>query len=229
MRVITVTLVVFGLAVIGLAQAPQALYRVTIVSRTTKAINYGYLTAPTRIDFAGTPLLNGSRGEATVEPKRGSTLITARFKNVPPPSRFGAQFLTYVVWAISPEGRAQNLGELSLNGSGNGKLETSTPMQTFAMIVTAEPYYSVSQPSDVVVLENRVGSETVGRVEEVNASYEFLHRRESRCRATNTMPSSHCIRHRTRFRSPSRRALRSMRPIASRAPATCTRKRANTR
>src|SRR5205085_2126882 len=129
-------------------------------SRTTKAINYGYLTAPTRIDFAPTPLLNGSRGDATVEPKRGATFIKARFTNVPPPARFGAQYLTYVVWAISPEGRAQNLGELTLNSSGNGKLETSTPMQTFAMIVTAEPYYSVSQPSDVVVLENQVGSGT---------------------------------------------------------------------
>lgn len=149
MRIITVTLTAGMLAASSLAQSqntpqadrgPQPLYRVTIVSRMTKAINYGYLTAPTRIDFAPTPLLMGARGDASIEPKRGSTSINARFTNVPPPTRFGPQYLTYVVWAISPEGRAQNLGELSLNGSDKGKLSTSTPMQTFALIVTAEPY-----------------------------------------------------------------------------------------
>jgi len=154
------------------------LYRVTIVARTTKALNYGYLSAPTRIEFAPTPLLTGSRGEATIEPKRGSTLINAHFNSVPAPTRFGRQYLTYVVWAISPEGRAQNLGELSLDSSGKGKLSTSTPMQTFALIVTAEPYYSVSQPSDVVVLENQIGPNTIGKVQEVNASYELLPRKE---------------------------------------------------
>jgi flagellar motor protein MotB len=184
MRDFTVTLVFAALCTIGEAQAPpdghpsQPLYRVTIVSRTTKALNYGYLTAPTRIYFTGTPLLMGAKGDATIEPRRGTTLITAHFKDVPPPTRFGAQYLTYVVWAISPEGHAQNLGELVLNGSNKGTLKTSTPMQTFALIVTAEPYYSVPEPSDVVVMENVTGPDTVGKVEEVNATFELLPRKE---------------------------------------------------
>ena len=119
-----------------------------------------------------------AQGEATVEPKQGSTLIQAHFSDVPPPSRFGSQYLTYVVWAISPEGRAQNLGELVLDASNKGELRTSTPLQTFAMIVTAEPYYSVREPSDAVVMENMVGPGTTGKVEEVNATYELLPRKQ---------------------------------------------------
>jgi hypothetical protein len=167
------------------AQAPPAgddrarpLYKVTIVSRNVKALNYGHLTAATRIGFAGTPLLPAARGEAKVEPGRGATLIRASFSNMLPPQRFGAQYLTYVVWAISSDGRAQNLGELSLDGSNKGKLQTSTPLQAFAMIVTAEPYYSVTQPSDVVVMENVLIPGTIGKVEEVNATYELLPRKE---------------------------------------------------
>jgi flagellar motor protein MotB len=163
-----------------LAQTPgkQPLYRVTIVSRTTKALNYGYLTTPTRIGFAPTPLLMGAEGEATVEPGRGATQIRARFSNVPPAQRFGAGYLTYVLWAISPDGRAHNLGELMLDASNKARLNTSAPLQTFALIVTAEPYYSVTQPSNVVVMENVVVPGTVGKVEEVNATFELLPRKE---------------------------------------------------
>ena len=159
------------------ARGPQPLYRVTIVSRTTKAINYGYLSAPTRIGFQGTPVAPSATGHATVEPGRGATLLNLRFDRVPPANRFGAQFLTYVVWAISPDGRAQNVGEIILDGDEKGKLSTSTPLQTFALIVTAEPYYAVSQPSEVVVLENVVTRDTVGKVTEVNATYELLPRK----------------------------------------------------
>jgi flagellar motor protein MotB len=168
----------------------QPLYRVTIVSRTTKALNYGYLSAPTRIDFKGTPLMPAARGKATIETKRGATLINARFSDVPSPQQFGSQYLTYVVWAISPDGRAQNLGELSLDGSDSGKLSTSVPLQTFAMIVTAEPYYSVTQPSDVVVMENMVGPDTIGKVEEVNATYELLPRKSFTFEQAQQQPST---------------------------------------
>jgi flagellar motor protein MotB len=187
MQVSTATLatVCFFTSIVAVAQtgeeretAPQPLYRVTIVSRTTKAINYGYLTEPTRIGFRGTPLLGDARGEATIQAKRGSTTIDAKFSKVPPPTRFGPQFLTYVAWAISTDGRPQNLGEISLSGSDKGKLSASTSLQAFALIVTAEPYYSVSQPSDVVVMENEVRPETVGKVVEMNATYELLPRKE---------------------------------------------------
>ena len=175
-----------ALALPMLAQAPpppvhsgsQPLYRVTIVERSTPAINYTHRSEPTKIDFKGTPLLPEAHGEATVENKRGATMVDAHFSNVPPPTRFGPQYLTYVVWAISPEGRAQSIGELVLNGSDKGHLTASTPMQAFALIVTAEPYYSVSKPSGVVVMENAVRPETVGQVEQVNATYELLPRTE---------------------------------------------------
>ena len=156
----------------------QPIYRVTIVQRTTPAINYSHRSEPTRIDFRGTPLLAQTRGQATVESKRGSTLVDARFERVPAPTRFGTEYLTYVVWAISPDGRAQNLGELVVNGSDKGRLRAATNMQAFALIVTAEPYFSVTQPSDVVVMENAVRPDTVGRVEQVNATYELLQRKD---------------------------------------------------
>lgn len=159
------------------ANHTQPLYQVTIVSRTTKAINYGYLSAPTRIGFEGTPVASAAKGEATVESRRGSILVKLRLDTLPDPGRFGPQYLTYVAWAISPDGRAHNLGEIILNGSQKGKLSASTPLQTFAMIVTAEPYYSVAQPSDVVVMENVVTRDTIGKVQEVNATYELLPRK----------------------------------------------------
>lgn len=159
-------------------RAPQPIYRVTIVSRTTKAINYGHRSAPTNIDFRGTPLLPSARGSAVVENQGGTTVINARFDHVAPPWQFGSGYLTYVLWAISPDGHAKSLGELLLNGSDKGKITASTDMQSFAMIVTAEPYYSVPQPSDVVVMENAVRPDTVGKVEEVNATYELLPRKE---------------------------------------------------
>lgn len=179
MRTITVTSVaILALSTIqAVCQTSQPLYQVTIVSRTTKALNYGYLSAPTRIDFKGTALMSSAHGESVVEPGRGATLLKMRFEDLARPSQFGAQYLTYVVWAISPDGRAQNLGELAIDASGKAKLNTSTPLQTFAMIVTAEPYYSVTQPSDAVVMENRVGRGTIGNVQEVNATYELLPRK----------------------------------------------------
>ena len=157
-------------------QRTQPLYEVTVVSRTTKAINYGYLSAPTRIGFQGTAVAPTAHGSGVIEPKRGSTVVDLRFDGMPAPGRFGAQYLTYVVWAISPEGRPQNIGELILDGSEKGRLNASTPMQTFALIVTAEPYYAVPRPSGVVVLENVVTRDTIGKVQEVNATYELLPR-----------------------------------------------------
>lgn len=157
---------------------PHPLYRITIVQRSTPAINYTHRSEPTPIDFKGTPLMPDAHGEATVENRRGATMIDAHFDHVAPPTRFGSQYLTYVVWAITPDGRAQSVGELVLNGSDKGHLQASTPFQAFALIVTAEPYFSVSQPSDVVVMENAIRPDTVGEVQSVNATYELLPRKE---------------------------------------------------
>jgi len=155
------------------------LYRVRVVARSVKAVNYGTRGIPTRIDFAGTVFSPEARGEATVQSKKGAVKVRAKLKKLPPPHRFGRQYLTYVLWAITPEGRAVNLGELIAGSGGNAKLETATQLQTFALIVTAEPYFAVTHPSDVVVVENRLRADTVGRVQAVDAKYELLRRGDS--------------------------------------------------
>jgi len=172
---IALFLAVTGMAVASMAQQSGPLSRVTLVVRTTKAINYRHLSGPTQIDFRGTILQSQARGEARVESRRGAVRIQAQFEKLEPASRFGSGFLTYVLWAISPEGRADNLGELMINGQ-KSKMDVTEPMQAFAMIVTAEPYFSVSQPSEVVVMENVVRPDTVGSVEEIDAKFDLLQR-----------------------------------------------------
>jgi outer membrane protein OmpA-like peptidoglycan-associated protein len=87
----------------------------------------------------------------------------------------GPEYLTYVMWAITPEGRAANVGEVLLN-CGKSKLDATTELQSFGVIITAEPYFAVTQPSDVVVMENFVRRDTTGTIEEVDAKYELLQR-----------------------------------------------------
>jgi len=153
----------------------QPIYKITVVSRTAKAINYRHRSGATKVNFAGTALLPASKGEAKVESKQGYIEIEVDFRNLAPASQFGPEYLTYVLWAISPEGRASNLGEVLLNGTSS-KLDVSTELQAFGLIVTAEPYFAVTQPSDVVVMENVVRQDTLGKVEEIDAKYELLQR-----------------------------------------------------
>jgi outer membrane protein OmpA-like peptidoglycan-associated protein len=154
------------------------IYRVTVVERTVKAVDYQYRGGPTWIDFRGTVLLPMAKGEARVESKAGRTEIDARFDRVAAPARFGAEYLTYVLWAITPEGHAKNLGEVLPGSSDHAKLHVTTDLQAFGLLVTAEPYSAVRQPSDVVVLENEVRPETVGGIEQIQAKYELLPRGE---------------------------------------------------
>ena len=154
------------------------LFRVTVVSRTTKAINYGHLTEPTKIGLKGTVLLPEAEGEARVQAGRGVTEIEAKINHLGTPTRFGPEYLTYVLWAISPEGRPVNLGELVTDPSNKAKLKISTDLQAFALIITAEPYFSVTQPSDVVVMENVVRPGTTGKIEQIDAKYELLPRKQ---------------------------------------------------
>jgi len=102
--------------------------------------------------------------------------VDAHFKNMGPAGQYGPEYLTYVLWAITPEGRPKNLGEVVLNGSINSKLDVTTELQAFGLIVTAEPYYAVTMPSDVVVMENIIRTDTVGKIEEIDAKYELLPR-----------------------------------------------------
>jgi outer membrane protein OmpA-like peptidoglycan-associated protein len=146
---------------------------VNVVERTTKAINYLHRGGSTTIDFKGTQLLSKARGEAKVESKQGYIEIEVEFDNLQSASKFGPEYLTYVMWAITPEGRATNLGEVILNGT-KSKLNVTTELQAFGLIVTAEPYFAVLQPSDVVVMENAVRFDTLGKVEEVSTKYALV-------------------------------------------------------
>jgi hypothetical protein len=155
------------------------IYRVTVEQRTVRAINYGHRSEPTRIDFRGTVLLPLAKGEAKVESRAGAAQVDSKFEGLEAPTRFGAEYLTYVLWAITPEGRPVNLGEIMVDGSNKARLKATSQLQAFGLIVTAEPYFAVTQPSNVVVLENMVRPDTVGAVEEIEARYELLPRAKS--------------------------------------------------
>jgi outer membrane protein OmpA-like peptidoglycan-associated protein len=163
-------------------QAPQRvspgetpLFRVTVVGRTTAAINYRPRSGDTKIDFAGTTLMPQAKGYAEVSGEKGYIRIDAHFDELEPPSRFGAEYLTYVLWAITPEGRATNLGEVQFDDK-DARVKVTTELQAFGMIVTAEPYFAVTQPSDAVVIENVVRDSTKGNIETIQAKYELLKR-----------------------------------------------------
>lgn len=153
---------------------PITTFKVTVVARNAKAINYRHRAGSTTIDFKGTERMPKARGEAKVESKKGYIEIEVEFDDVQAAPKFGPEYLTYVMWAITPEGRASNLGEILLDSKGRGKLNVTTELQAFGLIVTAEPYYAVTIPSDIVVMENALRPETVGAVEAINARYELL-------------------------------------------------------
>ena len=108
-----------------------------------------------------------------MESKQGVIKIDAEMQKLEPATKFGPEYLTYVMWAITPEGRATNVGEVLLNGD-KSKLDATTELQSFGLIITAEPYFAVTQPSDVVVMENFVRHDTTGTIEEVDAKYELV-------------------------------------------------------
>ncbi len=152
------------------------LYRVKVVQRDLDAVNYFHRSGSTKIGFKGTTLLPGGKGDATVKSERGSITIDARFQGLTPANGFGPEYLTYVLWAITPDGRPNNLGEVLPAGTKNN-ITVTTSLQSFGLIVTAEPYFSVSQPSDVVVMENQIiQDKTQGVLEKVNAHYSLLPR-----------------------------------------------------
>jgi outer membrane protein OmpA-like peptidoglycan-associated protein len=151
------------------------LFRVTVVGRTTPAINYRPGSDTTKVDLVGTALMPEARGVAEVSGNKGAYEIDARVERMQPATQFGPEYLTYVIWAITPEGRAKNLGEIQIDDE-KARIETATELQAFAMIVTAEPYFAVTQPSDVVVMENAVREGTEGDVQTVQARYELLKR-----------------------------------------------------
>ncbi|MHB8215786.1 MAG: OmpA family protein [Candidatus Sulfotelmatobacter sp.] len=155
---------------------PMPTFRVTVISRSVQAVNYKHRSGSSKLDFAGTDLMPSANGVAEVNSRRGSIVIHAEFSNLQRPTTFGNEYLTYVLWAISPEGRAVNLGEVMVGDDHRSKVQGATDLQAFALIVTAEPYYAVRQPSNAVILENVVREDTKGTTEAVNAKYELMER-----------------------------------------------------
>src|SRR5437764_8555898 len=151
-------------------------FHVTVTSRSVQAVNYKHRSGASKLDFAGTDLMPAATGQAKVESKKGYTEIEVEFGNLQKPTTFGNEYLTYILWAISPEGRAVNLGEVLVGDNHRSKLDVTTDLQAFALVVTAEPYYAVRQPSNVVVLETVVREDTKGTTEAMNTKYELLAR-----------------------------------------------------
>jgi outer membrane protein OmpA-like peptidoglycan-associated protein len=137
------------------------------VSRTVQAVSYPTNTS-SKIGFTPTPLLPYAKGQAKVENKKGIISIDAELQKMTAANTLGPEFLTYVLWAITPEGRASNLGEFQLNGD-KSKLSVTTRLPNFAMIVTAEPYFAVSIPSEEVVLQGAPSGDTKGQTTPVVA------------------------------------------------------------
>ena len=146
----------------------------TTVSRTTKAMHYRLQGGTTKIDFRGSDLLQGASGEAKVEGKKTNFEIDVKFQGIEDATKFGLEYLTYVLWAVSPQGRPVNLGELNLDKNGSAHVKAFTDLQTFGMIVTAEPYFAVTQPGNMVVMESV--SISGAATESIDASYELVTR-----------------------------------------------------
>jgi len=172
-RMFLVCVIALGASSLAIAQTPT--FRVTVISRTARAVDYKHRSGATKVDFKGTDLMANAHGQAKVESKQGYIEIEVEFRELQKPTTFGSEYLTYILWAITPEGRSVNLGEVLLNGN-HSKLDVTTDLQAFALVVTAEPYYAVRRPSNVVVLENVIRKDTAGTTEAVNAKYDLLER-----------------------------------------------------
>jgi len=149
-------------------------FRVKVVSRSTKAVNYRHRGGSTTVDFKGTGLMPLASGKAKVDSKAGRLEINAEFSHLVPATKFGVEYLTYVLWAITPEGRPLNLGEVVPDYEEKSNLHVTTDLQAFGMIVTAEPYFAVTRPSNLVVVENVLRQSTKGWEESIDAKFDML-------------------------------------------------------
>jgi outer membrane protein OmpA-like peptidoglycan-associated protein len=153
---------------------PVTVFRVNVTERTTKAVNYRNRGGSTEVSFRGTDLMPDVEGHAKVESKDGRIAINLELKHLTPATGFGGQFLTYVLWAITPEGRAVNLGEVLPREDGTDRLKVTTELQAFGMIITVEPYFAVTHPSNKVVAENIIRPGTKGFEEPIDAKFDVL-------------------------------------------------------
>jgi outer membrane protein OmpA-like peptidoglycan-associated protein len=168
-------------------QPSDPIFRVEVVSRNIQAVSYRNHSGWTKIDFQGTSLAPKSKGTADVNSRLGHMEVKVDVKDLPAARNFGPLFLTYVLWAITPDGHAANLGEVVVDSGGDFKADVTTDLQAFGLIVTAEPYFAVRQPSDVVVMENIIRKDTIGKSEEMDAKYELLPRGQYTYHVPETM------------------------------------------
>jgi outer membrane protein OmpA-like peptidoglycan-associated protein len=162
---------------VSVVNGGEPLYRIQVVARDVTAVNYFHRSGATHIGFEGTQLLPEAKGSAKVDAHAGRTSIDLDLEGLTPANGFGAEYLTYVLWAITPEGRPVNLGEvLPSGGKGKVQMQVTTNLQAFGLVVTAEPYFAVTMPSDLVVAQNVAEKRTAGVIESVNAHYTLLPR-----------------------------------------------------
>jgi len=144
------------------------------VERKTVAITYP-LDETVTVKFRGTTVLPRLKGEAKVKRAgRRGTRVELSIDDLPRASELGGIYTTYILWAISPDGHVDNLGEIKRSGSSfvNSKLDVTTPLQTFALILTAEPHFLMKVPSRMVVMENLPPQRPNGsQVETVDVRY----------------------------------------------------------
>src|SRR6266853_4164491 len=145
---------------------PTPIYRVTVVSRTVRAVSYRNRSGWTKVDLKGTALAPQATGHVDVNSRKGYIETKAEMHHLGATTTYGPEYLTYVMWAITPEGRANNLGEVLVQGD-KAHLQAATELAAFGLIVTAEPYFAVTQPSDVVVMENFIRTDTTGTIQQV--------------------------------------------------------------
>ena len=159
------------------AQADQEVPPSSVITKTVRAVGYKVGGGSTKVDLKGTELMPRANGVAKVEAKSkaGRTNVEVELKDMTPPSQLGAEFLTYVLWVVTPEGRTGNTGEILLSKNGEGKLSATTPGQTFSLIVTAEPYFAVRVPSEMVVLQSETRKDTKGKIFPVS-QYKLMKR-----------------------------------------------------
>lgn len=150
-------------------------FHVTVVARSTSAVNYRHHSGKTEVEFRGTDLMPEARGKAKVESRTGRLEIETDVESLREARMYGPEFLTYVLWAITPEGRAANLGEI-VPRDGKSSIKVTTDLQAFGLVITAEPYFAVTRPSNLVVMENVVKRNTKGWEQPIEAKYELLER-----------------------------------------------------
>jgi outer membrane protein OmpA-like peptidoglycan-associated protein len=159
---------------VSVQNAPMPVFRVNVSERSARAVNYRHRGGSTTVDFKGTSLMPAIAGKAKVDGKQGRLAIDVELNHIDRPARLGPQYLTYVLWAVTPEGRAVNLGEILPGDNGKSKMSVTTDLQAFGLIVTAEPYFSVTHPSNEVVAENVILQNTKGFEESIDAKFDVL-------------------------------------------------------